>query len=188
MSKPDDLIAYLSAWARSLSRLQRAYPARWRVPGLSEEEVRDALTLRLLEAAWGETAVPLPDRATALRMMREQLAALRKRFRLGATPTDFDEATLRDRSESEEARWLELEEDACRREAAAAAGTRLSKHQRRWLTAFELAANDGAFFASSDAPNLSAASRVMRRHRSSAQRAYQQLCAQFQHERRRIQE
>src|SRR5689334_11876610 len=44
------LVSYEAKWQRKLRRLQQAYPARWRVPGLSDEEVRDILTLRLIEA------------------------------------------------------------------------------------------------------------------------------------------
>jgi hypothetical protein len=188
MSTDDALVTYLAGWERSLMRLQRAYPARWHVPGLSDEEVRDALTLQLLEVVRHEPEGTLPERAVALGLLRRQLAALRQRFRLGATPTDFGEAQLAPREAGEEARWLELEADACRAEAAAAAKARLSTPQRRWLAAFKLAASGGAFFEASDEPNLSAASRVIGRHRSSAQRAYQELQAQFQHERRRIED
>jgi hypothetical protein len=134
----------------------------------------------------GEPRAELPDRAAALRILRRQLAMLKKSFRLGATPTDFNETSLPQREAGEEARWLELEAEACRAEAAAAARARLSTPQRRWLAAFKLAANGGAFFEASDEPNLSAASRVIGRHRSSAQRAYQELQAQFQRERSRI--
>jgi hypothetical protein len=45
-----ELVRFLDEWTRLLAKLQRRHPARWRVPGLSDEEVRDALTLRLLEA------------------------------------------------------------------------------------------------------------------------------------------
>jgi hypothetical protein len=186
MSNDADLVAYLSGWQRSLMRLQRAHPARWHVPGLSEEEVRDALTLRLLEAVRSESRASLPEPAAALQLMRRRLVALRKSFRLGATPTDFNEAPWPGRDPSQEARWIEREDDACRAEAAAAANAALSTPQRRWLAAFKLAANGGAFFESSDEPNLSEASRVLGRHRSSAQRAYQELQAQYQRERRRI--
>jgi hypothetical protein len=188
MSTDDALVTYLASWHRSLTRLQRAYPARWHVPGLSDEEVRDALTLKLLEVVRSEPRAELPDRTAALRILRRQLATLKKSFRLGATPTDFNETSLPQREAGEEARWLELEADACRAEAAAAARARLSSPQRRWLAAFKLAANGGAFFGASDEPNLSAASRVIGRHRSSAQRAYQELQAQFQHERSRIED
>ncbi|RYZ09090.1 MAG: hypothetical protein EOO73_04810 [Myxococcales bacterium] len=186
MSNDDLLVNYLAGWHRSLSRMQRAYPARWHVPGLSDEEVRDTLTLQLLEVVRDDPQSALPDRPTALRIMRRRLATLRKSFRLGATPTDFDEAPPRMAQAGDEARYLEREADACRAEAAAAVRTRLSVPQRRWLAAFTLAANGGAFFEASDEPNLSAASRVLGRHRSSALRAYQELQTEFQRERRRI--
>jgi hypothetical protein len=161
MSTDDALVTFLAGWQSSLARLQRAYPARWHVAGLSDEEVRDALTLQLLEIVRSEPRMALPDHATAFRIVRRQLAALRKSFRLGATPTDFNETPLQ-----------QLEPG-------------LSTPQRRWLAAFKLAANGGAFFEASDEPNLSAASRVLGRHRSSAQRAYQELQTQFQRELRR---
>ena len=47
------LVRYEAKWQRKLARLQRAHPERWRVPGLSPEEVRDALTLRLIEVVRG---------------------------------------------------------------------------------------------------------------------------------------
>jgi hypothetical protein len=186
MSTDDALVTYLVGWQSSLARLQRAYPARWHVPGLSDEEVRDELTLALLEAVRREPQMAPPDHATAFRIVRRQLGLLRQRFRLGATPTDFDEAPLPQRELGEEARWLELEAEACRAEAAVAAKASLSVPQRRWFAAFKLAANGGAFFEASDEPNLSAASRVLGRHRSSAQRAYQELQTQFQRELRRV--
>jgi hypothetical protein len=40
--------------------------------------------------------------------------------------------------------------------------------------------------ASSDAPNLSAASRLLGKNRSSAQRAFRELQARFDRERRRL--
>jgi hypothetical protein len=186
MGNDDLLVTYLAGWHRSLSRLQRAYPARWHVPGLSDEEVRDILTLELLEVVRDDPQAALPERTTALAIMRRRLATLRKSFRLGATPTDFDDAPPPMAQVGDEARWLEVEADACRAEAAAAARTRLSAPQRRWLAAFTLAAKGGAFFEASDEPNLSAASRVLGRHRSSALRAYQELQTEFQRERRRI--
>jgi hypothetical protein len=185
MSTDDALVTYLAGWQSSLARLQRAYPARWHVPGLSDEEVRDALTLQLLEMVRSQPQPILPDHTTAFRIVRRQLAMLRKSFRLSVTPTDFNESPPQQRELGEEARWLELEAETCRAEAAAAAKAGLSRPQRRWLAAFKLAASGGAFFEASDEPNLSAASRVLGRHRSSAQRAYQELQTQFQRELRR---
>ena len=43
------LADYAQLWERRLARMQRAHGVRWQVPGLSPEEVRDALTLRLIE-------------------------------------------------------------------------------------------------------------------------------------------
>ena len=48
------------------------------------------------------------------------------------------------------------------------------------------AASRGEFFASSDALNLSAVSRSLGKHRSSAQRAYEELRVRFTRERERL--
>lgn len=188
MSPSDDiLVAFWDRWQRSICRLQRAYPARWHVPGLSDEEVRDALTLRLLEAAGEEALPPEPaERDWALGVLHRHLSVLRKSFRLGVTPMDFRGAVLAQREPDQEQQFLERETDACRLDAAASARERLSRPQRRWLAAFKMAANGGQFFEASREPNLSAASRVIGKHRSSAQRAYKELQTQFQRERRRI--
>jgi hypothetical protein len=186
-SRDHILVAFFERWQRSISRLQRAYPARWHVPGLSDEEVRDALTLRLLEAAREEEPPPAPaERDWALGIVRRHLALLRKSFRLGAIPMDFRGAALSLREPDQEQQFLERESDACRAAAAATAKEGLSMPQRRWLAAFKMAANGGQFFEASHEPNLSAASRVIGKHRSSAQRAYKELQTHFQRERRRF--
>jgi hypothetical protein len=114
------LVAYQSKWERKLARLQRAHPRRWHVPGLSDEEVRDALTLRLIEAIRELAIAPLPcDRGDGepsqgdrglrnhpqkewgLRVVEAELAALRRSFRLGAIPVDFSRPSLPGRGPSE---------------------------------------------------------------------------------------
>jgi hypothetical protein len=143
--------------------------------------------LRLLEAAREEDPPSAPaERDWALSILRGQLALLRKSFRLGAIPMDFRGAVVSPREPDQEQRFLERENDACRADAAAAAKERLSTPQRRWLAAFKMAANGGQFFEASHEPNLSAASRVIGKHRSSAQRAYKELQTHFQRERRRL--
>lgn len=179
------LVRYLARWEKALCRLQRAHPARWRVAGLSEEEVRDALTLRLLEALRRpeERALPPPaGRQWALCIMVRHLSVLRQAFRLGAMLTDLEQAPLLEWAPTEEERWLSLEADACRAVAGARARRQLSQPQRRWFAAMQLAAAGGSFFEASDRLNLSAAARVLGKDRSSAQRAYESLQACFQRE------
>jgi hypothetical protein len=180
------LVAYHRKWQKRLARLQRRYPERWHVAGLSVEEVRDALTLRLLEVVRGE-----PERFDQYRrhhmewglvVIKDHLAVLRRSFRLGAVPTDFREEPARERTPSQEEQLLEHQADARRRLAGQRAQDQLSRPQRRWLAAMKLSANCGEFFASSGELNLSAASRVLQKHRSSAQRAYRELATQFQRE------
>lgn len=115
-------------------------------------------------------------------MVEQHLAALRKSFRLAATPTDFAETPLPQRTLSQEELWLELEADTCRALAHQRAETRLSCPQRRWLGALRTAARDGAFFESSAQLNLSAASRLLGKNRSSALRAYNELQTRFRRE------
>lgn len=185
------LVGYQQKWERRLVRLQRSYPARWRVPGLSDEEVRDALTLRLLEVVRGDPAA-YAQYATGgewgLAVMRRHLSDLRRSFRLGATPTDFSDepSSAREREPDQEHQLMELEGDACRGLAAARAQSQLSRPQRRWLAAMKLAASGGAFFESSQELNLSAAARVLQKNRSSAQRAYRELQLRFSRELQRL--
>jgi hypothetical protein len=174
------LVRYQRKWERKLAHLQRVYPQRWRVAGLSDEEVRDALTLRLLEAVrTGADEPGRPGQDWGLTVMQRHLAVLRKRFRLAATPTDFDAAPTAQRAPTQEELWLEVEAAGRRALAREQAESGLTRPQRRWLAALEDAARDGDFFAASDEPNLSAASRLLGKNRSSAQRAYRNLQRQF---------
>jgi hypothetical protein len=185
-SSGDALFAYQQKWERTLARLQRAHPRRWRVAGLSDEEVRDALTLRLLElivvSAGGEHARGRPGKPWGLCVAQTELSALRRSFRLAATPTDFDATPALECGPNQEDRWLELEADQRRAVAGERAKRRLNQPQRTWLAAMQHAAAEGEFFASSDQLNLSAASRKLGKNRSSAQRAYRALQACFQRE------
>jgi hypothetical protein len=180
------LVRYQAKWERKLTRMQRLYSQRWRVPGLSEEEVRDALTLRLIEAVRSDLAGHpqhcRPGKAWGLVVMQQYLGVLRRSFRLGAVPVDFSELSLPEREPNQEERWLEFESDACRALAQERAQSHLSRPQRQWLAAMKLAANCGEFFRASDQLNLSAASRVLGKNRSSAQRAYKELQLHFSRE------
>lgn len=173
------LVRYQAKWSTRLARLQRAHPARWHVAGWSDEEVRDALTLRLIEVVRGDRAAHArfvrPGMEWGLCVVEQHLRELRKRFRLAATPTDFGDAELLQSETGAEARYLDVEADVCRAIAQRNAREQLSRPQRRWLAAMTIAANNGAFFAASGRLNLSAASRQLGKDRSSAQRAYEQL-------------
>ena len=177
------LVAYEAKWQRKLRRLQRAFPARWRVAGLSDEEVRDLLTLRLLEAVRraepAELALARPGREWGLLVALRELRALRKGFRLDVVLADMAETRLPSRDANQEETWLEHEAARNRGLAQARAERGLSKPQRRWLGAFKASAEQGAFFEASAEPNLSEPSRALGKHRSSALRAYRELQARF---------
>ncbi|HTV18581.1 MAG TPA: hypothetical protein VMG12_07925 [Polyangiaceae bacterium] len=181
-----ELVRYQAGWDARLARLQRAHPGRWRVPGLSDDEVRDAITLRLIEllvAGPGPELPPgRPGQPWALCVAQRHLANLRRSFRLAATPTSFDTTVVVERAPSQEERCLELEADERRASASANAERQLNRPQRRWLAAMQHAAAEGHFFHSSDELNLSAASRQLGKNRSSAQRAYRALEARFRRE------
>ncbi len=172
------LVRFLDGWQRGLKRLQRAHPARWRVRGMSDEEVRDALLLALFEAARAEPSLLL-RRDAAFEHVRRELSSLRRRFRLAVTPVDFGELRLAERASSQEEQLAELQAERQRDRACARAESTLSRPQRQWLAAMKLAAEASGFFAASDELNLAAAARVRGLHRSSAQRAYVSLCAHF---------
>jgi hypothetical protein len=190
MSDDAALVRYVGGWTRRVVKLQQAHPARWHVHGLSPEEVRDALSLALLELLRSPGEVQAryrrAGREWGLSVILQALRELRKRFRvrttvmdLGAEPLDVP---LVERTPSHEERWLELETQARREFAQRSAEQRLSNPQRRWLHALRLAAEQSDFFRSSAALNLSAASRVLGKNRSSAQRAYRELQTRFQEE------
>jgi hypothetical protein len=190
LTDDEALVAYEAKWQRKLAKLQRAFPARWRVAGLSDEEVRDLLTLRLLEAVRRadaeELALARPGREWGLLVAQRELRALRKSFRLDVVLADLGEARLPSRAVSQEDAWLEHEAARSRGLAQARAERGLSKPQRRWLGAFKASAEQGAFFEASAEPNLSEPSRALGKHRSSALRAYRELQARFSAELARV--
>jgi len=192
LAETDDaaLVRYLNQWQRKLSRLQRRYPERWCVPGLSDEEVRDLLTLRLFEvvraADTSTRQLQQPGKEWGLLVLRQGLGELHRNFKLRVTPGEINEAPAYRHAPNQEEQWLEEEAEQGRMRAQARAEGGLSVPQRRWLAALKLSARAGAFFAASDEPNLSAASRLLGKSRSSAQRAYQELKTRFGREFERI--
>ncbi len=186
----DAWVLYEAKWRRKLRRLQHAYPERWRVPGLSEEEVRDILTLRLMEVVRAEQAelsrYRRPGKTWAMLCFQQHLRSLRKSFGLHAIAADFNTAPILQHAPDQEQQWLDLEADRERALAGERAELGLSRPQRQWLAALKLSADAGAFFASSEQPNLTAASRVLGKNRSSAQRAYRELQGRFIRERNRF--
>jgi hypothetical protein len=185
------LVAYEAKWRRRLQRLQRRFPERWSVPGLSLEEVRDILCLRLLEGLRGEDSqlleLSVPGREWGLLVLRQALRALRKSFRLPITPSSAlaELSSYRDTPDQEQA-CLEAEAEQQLLRAQRSAEAQLSRPQRQWLAALKLSARAGGMFAASDEPNLSAASRVLGKNRSSAQRAYHALQERFTNELKRF--
>lgn len=180
------LVCYEAKWQRKLRRLQQRFPERWRVPGLSDEELRDILTLRLIEAVRAasaeEFALARPGREWGLLLVQRELRKLRRTFKLTAIPVDFGQAPVVQPELNQEERLLadESERRLCLAQERAELG--LSRPQRQWLAALKLSARAGGFFEASAEPNLSAASRVLGKNRSSAQRAYRELQARFSRE------
>lgn len=182
------LVQYHTHWDARLRRMARRHPERFRAPGLSPEEVRDALTLALLHAVRnsdGDGEFTLPGKEWGLLVMMAELRALRQRFRLEAESVDFRTLTLAKSEPSQEERWLEHETEVCHSESAAAAVKRLTTSERQWFATLRMAARQGQFFEASDRPNLSAASRILGKDRSSAHRAYREIQVRFQAELRR---
>jgi hypothetical protein len=187
-ARSDDrvLVSYEAKWQRKLCRLQQTYPERWRVAGLSDEEVRDILTLRLIEAVRQASAEDLalarPGREWGLLIVQRELRALRRVFKLPAIPVDFSETPAVMHELDQEERLLASESERLLSLAEQRAEQSLSRPQRQWLAALKLSARGGGFFEASAEPNLSAASRVLGKNRSSAQRAYRELQARFSRE------
>jgi hypothetical protein len=180
------LVAYESKWRRRLVRLLRRHPARWRLPGLSDEELIDELLLRLLAAVRTGTREPAErtDGQWSLRFLAREQRKMRRAFRLDvvlAAPADAPGFGLEPRSAED--LLLEEEHASLRSRATAQAEASLSRPQRRWLAAMKMSANAGAFFEASGKPNLSEAARLLDRNRSSATRAFEELQGRFAHER-----
>ena len=188
LARSDDaaLVRYEAKWQRKLRRLQQTFPERWRVAGLSDEEVRDILTLRLIEAVRQaspeELALARPGREWGLLIVQRELRALRRAFKLAAVPVDFNAAALPQAELDQEEQLLAGESARLYSLAQQRAEQGLSRPQRQWLAAMKLSARAGGFFAASAEPNLSAASRVLGKNRASAQRAYRELQARFSRE------
>ncbi|HEY6728798.1 MAG TPA: hypothetical protein VI197_32525 [Polyangiaceae bacterium] len=180
------LARYVEQWTRKIAYRQRAHAARWWVAGLSSEEVRDALSLRLWEVtaagSEAELAYCRVGREWGLQVLLSELRSLRRRFGVFATSTDFWATPLPERAPNQEERWIELEAESCRARARGRALSRLTPALETWLGTFEAAARCGDFFQSSHSLNLSAASRALGKNRSSALRAYRQLEHEFQRE------
>lgn len=122
----------------------------------------------------------------ALDLLARRVRELQRGSRLNVTVMDLSDAPLLQREPSHEERYLEQEDDTRHATAAERARESLNQPQRRWLAAMQWTANRGDFFESSDRPNLSAASRVIGKNRSSAARAYKELQARFQEELERL--
>lgn len=183
------LVRYERKWALRLVRLQRAHPGWWRLPGLSDEELRDALTLRLIEALVADSepsARALEQEALArgkewgLVVLERELRRLRAAFKLKIVLEDpvFEHQP----APGEEDRLLELETVRLRALAGENAERSLTRPQRKWLAALKVSARSGAFFEASGKPNLAAASRLVEKNRSSAQRAFGELSRHFARE------
>lgn len=179
------LVAYEAKWKRRLFLLQRAHPNRWSVRGLSDDELRDELTLRLIDAIRTRPEELArhhrAGREWGLGFLSHELRALRKSFRLDIVLTDVP-AGLWDRAPNEEERFLVAESDGLRALARERAEASLNRPQRRWLAAMKMTAHAGAFFESSGKLNLSAVSRLLDKNRSSAVRAYSELSRHFSEE------
>jgi hypothetical protein len=190
VSDDSALVFYHAKWRRRLLAMQRAHPERWRVRGLSAEEVQDLLTLRLLEAVRGDTEEfslrARAGREWGLLCVKDELVVLRRHFRVDAAPADPCDFRVRDSAQTQEEQWLEREQNWARELARTRAVHGLTRPQRAWLKALRASADAGAFFHASQEPNLSAASRLLGKNRSSALRAYRELQGRFIKEMKRI--
>jgi hypothetical protein len=125
-------------------------------------------------------------RPWGLLFLAEQRRLLRKDYRLRVVVADLEPLLDRGTEVTDEARCIEEESRRLLGIARQRAEAGLSAPQRRWLSAMKMSANSGAFFATSGRPNLSAASRLLDRDRSSAQRAFAEIQERFARERRRL--
>jgi hypothetical protein len=182
------LLHYEGKWRAALERLLRVHPARWAVSGLSDGEVSDELTLRLMETVRSGSAARLcrarAGKEWGLLFLAAERRQLRRSFRLKVVLADT--TPVLDGGLTGEECLIERETATCYELARARGERGLSRPQRRWFAALCESANSGAFFATSGNPNLAAASRLNGKHRSSALRAYRELERHFTRELARI--
>jgi hypothetical protein len=131
------LVAYERKWRARLVRLQRAHRSRWRVPALSDEEVRDELLLRLVDAVRTKPEERArhvhAHKEWGLAFLEHARRELRGGFRLEIVPTDVTPLPFGlDRAPTEEERLIDEQHEAARKLARDRAETALSKPQRRW--------------------------------------------------------
>jgi hypothetical protein len=184
------LVAYLAKWTRRLASLQRAHPHRWRVRGLSEDELRDELTLRLLDAVRAKpeerAAHHRAGREWGLLFLARQRDLVRRGFRLNVVLTNPAPALDWTRPVTDEERLIGEQSAHALAVACARAEQGLTRPQRRWLSAMRTSAHDGSFFESSGKLNLAAVSRLLGKNRSSAIRAFDEIRERFARERRKL--
>lgn len=183
------LVAYEAKWAARLSRWQRTRAERWTLYGLSPEELHAELSLRLIAELRSNPrdfeGYERAGREWGLTFLVRQRSVLRQQFRLKVALVEAPQwSTLQSQEDvliaEESTRLLEI--------ASERAEHALSRPQRRWLSALKLSANAGHFFDASGKPNLAAASRLLEKNRSSAQRAFAELHCRFDAERRKLEE
>ncbi|MFZ5892710.1 MAG: hypothetical protein ACOY0T_16745 [Myxococcota bacterium] len=178
------LVAYERKWGHRLAKLQRVHPARWNVPGLSAEELRDELTLRLIDTLRTAPAeleqYERAGREWALSFFSGQRAQLRKAFRIDVAPADI--SCVCERVDDQEERLIAHQSAELLGLARSRAERSLSRPQRRWFAAMKMSANAGSFFEASGKLNLAAVSRLLDKNRSSALRAFRELEQHFTRE------
>jgi hypothetical protein len=183
------LVAYEAKWTRRLTRLFAVHPARWRLPGLSDEELIGELTLRLIEAVRSRSPELAQHhragREWSLTFLASARQAIKKGFKLNVVPADLSPLLDRSRPNEEEA-YLAKEDAELFAMAKERAEESLSRPQRRWLAAMKMTANAGAFFESSGKLNLAEAARMIDKDRSSAVRAFGELHEHFKRERTKL--
>lgn len=178
------LVLYERKWTQRLTRLQRAHPRRWRVEGWSELELRDELTLRLIDALRARTDELSRHRAAGkewgLLFLAHERRSLERDFRLKVVLTE--PPAVLERGPTGEERLLEDEHENLLALARERAESTLSRPQRSWYAAMRLTASAGAFFEASGNLNLSEVSRTCGKNRSSATRAFAELKTVFTRE------
>ena len=189
VNDPAALIAYETKWSKRLAKLQQTQPARWRVPGLSVEELRDLLTLRLIDAVRTSPKELArhrrPGKEWGFSFLAHQRKLLRRELRLELGLGDEDPLVI-DGSPSGEERLIDEQWARLVALASTRAENGLTRPQRRWFAAMKLAASAGEFFESSGKLNLSAVSRLLDKDRSSAQRAFGELRQRFMRELKKL--
>jgi len=175
------LAAYLENWQKRLAKLQRVFPSLrrdgWRVPGKTEEEVRDLLIVELLWAIRNPYIFKLyerPGEEASFRYLRRRKDNLRRRRKIYEYTPKLIAQELYRAPETPEQVLIAKEAPGSAAEIIEEIKTGLSGNRSRWLSAMQEDVRKRGKL------NLASVSQQLGKNRASGSRAFRAIRAEFE--------